>query len=43
MVGDDEGIRRIRNRFEVLEDELVEIFLVEFRDLCPENSKYSLW
>lgn len=29
--------------FEEFEDELVEIFLVEFQDLCPENSKYSLW
>ena len=29
--------------FEEFEDELVRIFLVEFRDLCPENSKYSFW
>nr|YP_010444102.1 hypothetical protein NQY21_pgp096 [Haramonas pauciplastida]UTE94988.1 hypothetical protein HaraPt_p079 [Haramonas pauciplastida] len=29
--------------FEEFEDELVEIFLVDFRDLCPENSTYSLW
>ena len=29
--------------FEEFEDKLVEIFLVEFRHLCPENSKYSLW
>lgn len=29
--------------FEEFEDELVEIFLVEFLDLCPENSKYSFW
>ena len=29
--------------FEEFEDELVGIFLVEFRDLCPENSKYSFW
>ena len=29
--------------FEEFEDELVKIFLVEFRNLCPENSTYSLW
>ena len=29
--------------FEEFEDELVRIFLVEFQDLCPENSKYSFW
>ena len=30
------------NYLEKFEDKLVEIFLVEFWDLCPENSKYSL-
>jgi len=29
--------------FEEFEDELLEIFLGEFEDLCPGDSKYSFW